>query len=275
MCVITLGEVVERDVFLCLFREESTVFMQRSEDIYDLFRHELRVARGNMETCRAESAAIRDELTMELRKVRELEYSLKEENANQARSDDTWKRRFELSSAAQESSLKTAEKEFQKRVDTQKDFTMSLNEDISSLHQELAKANVAKQSLDHQLSRAKKSAEDALRDLKEDLCGRIAARDRELTTVRRERNSLLSIVRDQQQKGFLKFGATGDTLSCKNEPSSSSSEVFRMTTGTNRTKEELVQHAEETSAIAGILLEATSSSDSNGSECITRDAKEK
>ncbi len=242
--------------------------MQRSEDIYDLFRHELRVAYGNMETCRAEAAATRDELSVELRKVRELEYSLKEENTNQARSDDTWKRRFELSSAAQESSLKAAEKKFQKRVDTEKDRTMSLNEDISLLRQELAKANIAKQSLDHQLLCAKKSAEDALRDLKEDLCGRIAARDRELTTVRRERNSLLAIVRDQQQKGFLKFGAKGDISSQKNGMSSSS-EVFS-TTGRSRTKEELVQHAEATSAIAGILLEAGS----DNIECDASEGKE-
>ncbi len=260
---MTVGGTRDYFILMCntsilsppFFREESTAFMQRSEDVYDLFRNELRVAYGNVETSKAKAEAARDELSVELKRVSDLQYTLKKEKANRTESEDSWKRRFELSSATQESSLKVAEKEFQKRVDTEKERSMCLNEDISLLRQELAKGNVAKQSLEHQLSCDKKFAEDALRDVKEDLCGRLTARDRELAAVRRERNSLLAIVRDQQQKGLLKFGATGE-IAQSGISSSRSLEVFS-STGRNHTKE-LVQHAEAASAIAGILLEGSS-----------------
>ncbi len=251
---------------LTLFREESTAFMHRSEDVYELFRNELRVAYINAETSKTEATAVHDELSIELRKVKELQYSLKEEKTKQHRSEEAWKQRFQLNSAAQESSLKLAEKEFRKKIDAEKDRIVHLNEEISLLRQDLAKANIAKQSLERQLSCAKKSAQDSLKGVEEDLCGRIAARDRELTAVRRERNSLLSILRDQQQKGLLKFGATGDIAqnSSVSNRSSSSSDV---SSGRNHAKEELVQRAETASVIAGILLEG---SGDDSSECESR-----
>jgi hypothetical protein len=195
----------ERSFLMELVREDGAMHGLRSEEIYDAYRHELSHVRARVRELESLAQVDAQALRAAQRRAEIAEGTVTERANRDTEADEAWKRRMAAADAAYEKAHDELRAQARYEADQAREKVSKLEAEVAVLKRENAKSNVAHRAMERELNRVKQAREEEVQQIRGDLGGKLASRDRELMATRRERSALLAFVREQQQKGLLSF----------------------------------------------------------------------